>query len=78
MSDGDEIGLSLLEEGKSFAYLAVRGENPLGFKINLLFPSEEGAVGCPGWQHSARKRCTQNNFPSPVPHIIKVLYVRDI
>lgn len=75
MSDGDGIRLSLLEEEKSFAYVAVRGENPLGLKINLLFPSEEGAMGCPGWQHSAWKRCTQNNFPSLVSCIIKMLYV---
>lgn len=47
---GMRLGSVYWRRKKIFAYLAVRGENPLGFKINLLFPSEEGAMGCPGWQ----------------------------
>lgn len=54
-----------------------RGEST-GIKNKPVVFSEEGVMGCPGWQHSAWKSCTQNSFLSPVSYIIKMLYVRII
>lgn len=60
MFDGDGMRVNLFEEGKSFYYMVVKREKSLGLKMNLSSPLEEGRMGCSGWQHSAGKRCTQN------------------
>lgn len=54
-----------------------RGEST-GIKNKSVVSSEEGVMGCPDWQHSAWKSCTQNSFLSPVSYIIKMLYIKII